>query len=48
MYTLKTVVENGEVHYTIIKHESGLETLVESFDYNEYLQALKTLRDYNT
>lgn len=48
MYTLKTVIENGEIHYTITKTENGLETLVESFDYNEYSQALKTLFNYNT
>ena len=48
MYTLKTVIENGEIHYTITKKENGLETLIESFDYNEYSQALKTLLDYNT
>lgn len=47
MHELLTVVENGEIHYSIIKHENGLETLVESFDYNEYSQALKTLRDSN-
>lgn len=41
MHELLTVVEN-------IKHENGLEKLVESFDYNEYSQALKTLQDYNT
>ena len=48
MYTLKTVIENNEPHYEITKKENGLETLIESFDYNEYSQALKTLRDYNT
>jgi len=48
MYTLKTVIENGEIHYTITKKENGLGTLIESFDYNEYFQALKTLLDYNT
>ena len=47
-YIHMTVVENGEIHYSIIKHENGLVKLVESFDYNEYSQALKTLRDYNT
>lgn len=48
MHELLTVIENGEIHYSIIKHENGLVKLVESFDYNEYSQALKTLRDYNT
>ena len=48
MHELLTVIENGEIHYSIIKHENGLETLIESFDYNEYSQALKTLLDYNT
>lgn len=48
MHELLAVIENGETHFEIVKHENGLETLVESFDYNEYSQALKTLRDYNS
>lgn len=44
MYTLKTVIESGEIHYSIIKHENGLVKLIESFDYNEYSQALKILK----
>lgn len=48
MHELLTVVENGEIHYQITKNENGLAKLVESFDYNEYSQTLKTLRDYNT
>ena len=48
MHELLTVVENGEIHFELVKHENGPETLVESLDYNEYSQALKTLRDYNT
>ena len=47
MYTLQKVIENGEVHYEITKSERGREIFIESFDYNEYSQALKTLRNYN-
>lgn len=47
MHELLTVIENGEVHYAIIKHENGLAKLIESFDYNEYSQTLKSLQDYN-
>lgn len=40
MYQLTKVIENGEVHYSIIKEENGKTTNVESFDYNEYSQAV--------
>lgn len=47
MYTLQRVVENGEIHFEITKNERGQEIFIESFDYNEYSQALKKLRQYN-
>ena len=47
MHELLTIVENGEIHFQIIKKENGLAKLVESFDYNEYSQALKIFRQLN-
>lgn len=47
MYKLKARSECGEPHFEIVKEEKGLEIFIESFDYSEYSQALKTLRDYN-
>lgn len=47
MYTLQRVVENGEIHFEITKNERGQEIFIESFDYNEYSQALKQLRQLN-
>ena len=38
------MIESEEIHYSIIKHENGLVKLIESFDYNEYSQALKILK----
>ena len=47
MHELLTVAENGEIHFQITKNEN-VPILVESFNYDEYGDALKTLRDYNT
>lgn len=47
MYELKTVVENGITHFEIHKKD-GIETFIESFDYNEYFQAVKILIQLNS
>ena len=47
MYKLKVRLECGEPHFEIVKIVNGLEIFIESFDYNEYSQALKQLRRYN-
>lgn len=46
MYELKTVVENGEIHFELHKKDS-LQSFVESFDFNEYSQAVNKLRQLN-
>ena len=46
MHELLIVIENGEVHYSIIKNEN-VPVLVESFNYDEYGDALKLLRQLN-
>lgn len=46
MHELLTVVENGEIHYQITKNEN-VPIVIESFNYNEYGDALKLLRQLN-
>lgn len=46
MYELKTIIENGEVHYELHKKD-GWNTFIESFDSSEYSQAVNKLRLLN-
>ena len=46
MHELLTVVENGEIHFQITKNEN-VPIVIESFNYNEYGDALKRLRQLN-
>ena len=47
MYEIQKVIENGEIHYAITKKTIEGERLVESFDYNDYSDALRKLRYLN-